>query len=82
MRYDSKRGTALKAIVYGFHGYDADIQKITDPTRQVGVYIEDLFDAFTKAYSRYLQDLENSSDPIVNANLDRLPHFVDLIPLN
>lgn len=82
MRYDSQRGTTLKTIVYGFHGYDTDIQKITDPTQQAGVYIEDLFDAFKKAYSQYIEDLESSSDTIINANLNKLPNYADLIPLN
>lgn len=82
MRYDSKHCTTLKKIVYGFRGYNAEIQKITDPTQQAGVYIEELFDAFKKAYSQYLEDLENSSDVTVNANLERLPNFVDLIPVN
>lgn len=82
MRYDSRDGAALKTIVYGFHGYDTDIQKIIDPTKQVGVYVEDLFEAFIAAYSQYLEGLEGSSDPIINANLDKLPNYVDLIPLN
>ena len=82
MRYDSKRGAALKTIVYGFHDHDADIQKIKDPTKQAGVYVEELFDAFKKAYSRYIDDLESSSDTFVNENLNKLPGYVDLIPLN
>lgn len=81
MWYDSQRGATLRTIVYGFHGYDAEIQKIIDPTQQAGVYIEELFDAFKKAYSQYLDDLENSSDVVVISNLNKLPNFVDLIPL-
>ena len=82
MRYDSQHGATLKTIVYGFHGHDIDIQKITDPTKQVGVYVVDLFDALKTAYYQYLEYLEGSSDPIINANLDKLPNYVDLIPLD
>ena len=81
MRYDSRQGATLKTIVYGFYGHDADIQKITDPTQQIGIYLEDLFDAFKKAYSRHLEELENSSDATVNEHLNKLPDYVDLIPL-
>lgn len=81
MRYDSQYGAALKEIIYGFHGYEADIHKITDPTKQIGVYVEDLFEALQKSYLRYLEDLENSSNPIVSTNLDKLPKFIDLIPI-
>ena len=82
MRYDSQRGASLRTIVYGFRGYDTDIKRITDPTHEAGVYIEELFDAFKKAYSKYLEDLENSPDVVVNTNLAKLPNFVDLIPLD
>ncbi len=81
MRYDSKYTTG-KIIVYGFHGYDTDIQKITDPSKQAGIYIEDLFDALKTSYLQYLEYLEGSSDPIINANLNKLPSYADLIPLD
>jgi hypothetical protein len=81
MGYCSRDAT-LKIIVYGFHGHDIDIQKITDTTKQAGVYVEDLFDALCTAYSQYLEHLENSSDSIINNNLDKLPNYVDLIPLD
>jgi|APFre7841882654_1041346.scaffolds.fasta_scaffold241280_1 hypothetical protein len=82
MRYDSKHGATLKTIVYGFRGYDGDIQKITDPTLQVGVYVEDLYDALKTAFCQYLDYLEGSSDAIINTNLEKLPKYVDLIPLD
>jgi hypothetical protein len=82
MRYDSRDNVTLKTIVYGFHGYDTDIRRIADSTQHAGVYIEELFDAFKKAYSRYIGDLEDSSDAIININLNKLPNYVDLIPLN
>ena len=82
MRYDSQLGVTVKTIIYGFHGYDTDIKTIKDPTQQAGVYLEDLFDALSKSYNRYINDLESSSDPIINANLNKLPDYVDLIPLD
>lgn len=82
MRYDSQFGVAVKTIIYGFSGHDTDIKKIQDPNKQAGVYLEDLFDAFSKAYTRYINDLESSCDPIINANLNKLPDYVDLIPLD
>jgi len=81
MRYDSNN-TVLKEIVYGFYGYDKDIKNIKVPTKQVGIYIEDLWDAFITAYEIYIQHLESSSNPVVNANLDKLPNYEDLIPLD
>jgi hypothetical protein len=84
MRYDSKHATrdGLKEIVYGFRGYDASINKITDHTKQVGVYLEDLFETLLAAYKQYFDDLKCSSDQIVKTNLSRLPSdYVDLIPL-
>lgn len=80
MRYDSSHGTTIKEIVYGFHGHDQDIQNITNPKRQAGVILEDLFVAFKNAYSKSLEDLENSSSPIINQNLKKLPKYIDLIP--
>ena len=82
MRYDSQYGSTLKTIVYGFHCYDTDILKIIDPTQQVGVYVEDLFDALKTAYYKYLEYLEVSSDSLINANLGKLPNYEDLIPLD
>lgn len=82
LRYDSLHGAQLKTIIYGFHGHDGDIRGITDLSRYSGVYIEDLFDSFTKAYSKYLNDLESSNDAIINSNLEKLPNYIDLIPLD
>lgn len=81
MRYDSKNNT-LKTLVYGLHGHDDDIKGIGSNTQNVGVYVEDLYEAFKKGYLRYLEELEQSSDTLINDNLKRLPKYVDLIPWN
>ena len=59
-----------------------DIKNIKDPTKQVGIYIEDLSDALKTAYGVYIEDLESSSNPAVNENLGKLPNYEDLIPMD
>ena len=80
MRYQSSSNSA-KVLVYGFHGYDSDIKKISDHTKQAGIYIEDFFDAFVEAYLIYLEYLEKSTNSVTNSNLDKLPKYIDLISL-
>jgi hypothetical protein len=81
LRYDSQYPeSGQKEIVYGFFGYDLDIQNIQDTSKQVGVYVEDLFEALKIAYEKYLEDLENSANSIQDANINKLPQYIDLIP--
>jgi hypothetical protein len=82
MRYDSQLASSVKTIVYGFYGHDDEIKGIINPAHQSGVYIEDLFEAFTNAYKKYIEDLENSVSLIINTNLDLLPAYVDLLTIN
>jgi hypothetical protein len=83
MRYDSRQSNKTpKTIVYGFYGYDDDVKKVSTSSDIVSVYIEDLYEAFVAAYKKYLEELEASTDHNINSNLNKLPRYVDLIPLD
>jgi hypothetical protein len=76
-------GKIRRVIVYGIRSNDDAIKKIKDPTTHVGVNVDDLYQAFKAALIKYLDYVEKSTDPIINANLDRLPSdYIDLIPLD
>lgn len=80
MRYDSEVGNA-REVVYGFHWHETDIERIEDLTKEVGVYVDDLFDAFKAGCEKYLLDLENSQNPNVDNNLAKLPDYDDIFYL-
>lgn len=84
LRYDPKPdGKNRRQIVYGIRSYDDALKKIKDPTTQVGVNVDDLFQAFKAALIKYLDDIEKSTDLDVNTNLDRFPSdYIDLIRLD
>jgi len=83
LRYDPKPDKKVRRqIVYGIRWNDDAIKKIKDPALQVGVNVDDLHKAFKAAYIKYLEDLENSTDPKINKVLEMHPDYVDLIPFD
>jgi hypothetical protein len=82
MRYDNQRPEpGQKIILIGTHNNHEEISNITDPTIYVGGYLEDLRDALIIAGENYLDFLNASTDMDINANLDKLPKYIDLIQL-
>lgn len=81
LRYESRRNNQ-RVIRYAILGNDSDIKAITNSTQEVGVHFEEMFDAFKSGYKKYLEFLESTPDPNINSNLNKLPQFIDRIPIN
>ena len=74
------RGT--REIVYAIGFWDEYLKRKNDPTKYVGIHVEDLYLGLKDGFKDFFDYIYCPSiDPVIDCNLKMLPDYTDLIPL-